>query len=187
MNFEKALKEIIRGFKKNNVSYGLIGGFALGLYNVVRSTNDLDFLIDKKHSVFLKNFMQKKAYELIYESENVVQFEHPIGVFGSIDFLYAFRKPSIEMLNRVTMLKVLDGKLELNVLKPEDIIGLKVQAFINRPERRSLEIEDIKRLAQTQRSIMDWEIVKTHFELFNQNALFDELRNEYEKTKTNEK
>lgn len=183
MDFEKVLKELISAFEKNNINYGLIGGFALGLYKVVRSTNDLDFLIDKKCRDFLKDFMKKNAYELIYESDNVIQFEHPTGVFGSIDFLYAYRQPSLEMLKRIAKMKILNGMLEVNVLKPEDIIGLKVQAFINKPSRQISELEDIKRLIEVQGENMDWKIVKKHFDLFNQRGLFHKLKNDYEQTK----
>ncbi len=179
MDFKRVLKKLLDTFEKNEISYGLIGGFALGVYGVVRATADLDFLIDKKHDIFLKKVMKQNIYEVIYESENVIQFEHPATAFGSIDFLYALRKPSVEMLKRAVKKKMFDETITIKVLIPEDIIGLKVQAFINQPERKIFELEDIRNLILVNPKDLDWEIIKRHFILFNLNTLYDELRNSY--------
>lgn len=179
MDFERVLDDIISGFDKNKISYGLIGGYALGLYGVVRATMDLDFLIDKQHRIFLKQFMAERLYETSYESENVVQFRHPTGVYGCIDFLYAFRQPSLEMLKRAVYKKICEEKIILKVLIPEDIIGLKVQAFNNDAGRRISDLEDIKNLMAANADAIDWSIIEKHFVLFGMTELFGELKNEY--------
>ncbi|MDP2923016.1 MAG: hypothetical protein Q8O30_04775 [Candidatus Omnitrophota bacterium] len=179
MDFKTVLKRLIDTFEKNEISYALIGGFALGVYGVVRATNDLDFLIDKKHEAFLKKFMKQNIYDIIYESEDIIQFEHPTGIFGSIDFLYAFRKPSLEMLKRAVKKDLFEETITVKVLLPEDIIGLKVQAFANQPNRKVLELEDIKNLIMANLKDLDWEIIKNHFALFNLNMLYKELKDTY--------
>lgn len=179
MDFEVVLKKIIDAFGKNKVSYALIGGFALGIYGVVRATNDLDFLIDKKHSNFLKSFMKQHMYDIICESENVIQFEHPTTPFGSVDFLYAFRKPALEMLKRAVRKKMFEETMTMKVLIPEDLIGLKVQTLVNQPERKILELEDIKNLIQTNLIDLNWEIIKEHFTLFKLNGIYKGLREKY--------
>ncbi|MCK9614279.1 MAG: nucleotidyltransferase [Candidatus Omnitrophica bacterium] len=181
MDFKTVLKKLIDIFEKNKIDYALIGGFALGVYGVVRATNDLDFLIDKKYNTFLKKMMKQNMYDIIYESENVIQFEHPAAIFGSIDFLYAFRKPSLEMLKRAVEKNLFEKTIAIKVLLPEDIIGLKVQAFVNRPERKVFELEDIKSLITANLSELDWEIIKKHFALFNLATLYEELKNNYGK------
>jgi predicted nucleotidyltransferase len=179
MDFETVLKKIVDTFEENKVSYALIGGFALGVYGVIRATNDLDFLVDKRHENFLKKIMKENMYDVIYESKDVIQFEHPTGVFGSIDFLYALRKPSLEMLKRAVKKELFEETIIIKVLLPEDIIGLKVQAFINQPERKIYELEDIKKLIQANLTTINWEIIKEHFTLFKLNAIYKELRENY--------
>jgi len=179
MDFKAVLKKLIKGFEDNRVSYALIGGFALGIYGVVRATNDLDFLIDKKNAGTLKNFMKQHLYEVIHESENVIQFEHPAVPFGSIDFLYAFRKPSLEMLKRAVEKKMFEETIAMKVLLPEDLIGLKLQALLNQPKRKIFELEDIKNLIAANQKKLNWEIIKKHFELFKLNDLYKELRGSY--------
>jgi len=178
MDFETVLKKLIGFFKKNNINYALIGGFALGLYGVVRSTNDLDFLIDKKHEKTLKDFMARNGYSIIYESENVVQFENTESLLGSVDFLYSFRKPSQEMFKRAVKKNVFDGAIALNVLIPEDIIGLKLQSLTNDSEREIFDLGDIKELMKIN-SKMRWDIIKKHFELFGRKELFQKLKSDY--------
>ncbi len=46
MDFEKSIKKIIEGFEREKIGYALIGGFALGLYGITRTTIDLDFIVD---------------------------------------------------------------------------------------------------------------------------------------------
>lgn len=181
MDFKIVLKKLIDLFEKNKVNYALIGGFALGVYGVVRATNDLDFLIDKNYDVFLKKIMKQNMYGIIHESKDVIQFEHPTAIFGSIDFLYAFRKPSLEMLKRAVKKNLFEKAITIKVLLPEDIIGLKVQAFVNQPQRKILELEDIKNLITANLTDLNWGIIKKHFSLFNLNALYKELKNTYGK------
>jgi len=181
MDFQTVLKKLIDAFDKNKIDYALIGGFALGVYGVVRATNDLDFLIDKKYDILLKGFMKQNMYDIIYESKDVIQFEHSTAIFGSIDFLYAFREPSLEMLKRAVKKKLFEGSIAIKVLLPEDIIGLKVQAFVNQPARKIFELEDIKNLITANLSDLNWEIIKEHFGLFKLNALYEELKSNYDK------
>lgn len=39
------MKDLIELFKKNNVSYVLVGGFAVNYYGYIRTTQDIDFLV----------------------------------------------------------------------------------------------------------------------------------------------
>jgi hypothetical protein len=118
-------------------------------------------------------------YDVIYESKDVIQFEHPTGVFGSVDFLYALRKPSLEMLERAVKKELFEETISIKVLLPEDIIGLKVQAFVNQPDRKALELQDIKNLIAANLTDLDWGIIKNHFVLFNLNTLYKALKDGY--------
>jgi hypothetical protein len=45
MDFKIVFENLFSAFHKNNVRYGLIGGFAMGLYGYSRATTDIDFLL----------------------------------------------------------------------------------------------------------------------------------------------
>ncbi len=48
MDFKLVIGKLLSSFKDNNVSYTLIGGFALGVWKVPRATVDVDFLISRQ-------------------------------------------------------------------------------------------------------------------------------------------
>ena len=47
------------------------------------------------------------GYECKYRSENVSQYTSPFEIFGEVDFLHAFRTPSLSMLERAEGKKIL--------------------------------------------------------------------------------
>jgi hypothetical protein len=122
MDFRKIVPLLIKEFKNAKVDYALIGGFALGALGMVRATADVDFLIDAKDLEKIAGIMKKFNYRCVHKTENVSQFVSDVKVFGQIDFLHAFRKPSLVMLKHATEKKIFEGKHVIKVLKPEDII-----------------------------------------------------------------
>lgn len=179
MDFENILEKVIGDFEKEDIRYGLIGGFALGLWGVIRATADLDFLIDKKSLAKAKDIMLRYGYKCFYESENVAQYDSANNLLGEIDFLYAFRPPSLTMLNRTVKKKIFRGKITINVLIPEDLIGLKIQAIVNNQARKAVDWNDMEQLIETNLKDIDWEVIRRHFLLFNLDKDFKALRGKY--------
>ena len=73
-------------------------------------------------------------------------------------------------------MSVFGGSLSLRTLRPEDLVGLKVQALANDPGRERQDLADIDRLAQRFAAEMDWERVREYFALFDRLELYDEIR-----------
>lgn len=181
MDFETVLNGLVGKLDKKNIGYALIGGFALGAWGVVRATSDLDFLIDKRGIDFLKSEMLSKGYRILHESENVIQFESGDLALGSIDFIYAFRQPSLAMLKRAVFKTFWADEIKLRVLLPEDLIGLKVQSSVNNPSRKAFDFDDIEKLMGIHGKKLDWNIVKGHFQLFEMDKAFKNLKDKYAK------
>lgn len=182
MDFVNVLNKVLREFELEQISYALIGGFALGIWGVVRATNDLDFLVDKEKQSSLKNILGRIGYKVVDESENVVQFEAEEYLLGSIDFLYSFREPSRNMLKRAVVKDILEGQVKVKVVIPEDIIGLKVQAIVNNPRRIFIDQEDIEQLMEKFGvKDLNWDLLKEHFLLFNKQEMFYALQEKYKK------
>lgn len=106
-----------------------MGGFALGLWGFGRATSDIDFLAHRDDMGEVNEIMVRLGYECLFKSENVSQYLSPLKVFGEIDFIHAFRQPSLEMLERAEMKPIFNGELQIRVLKPDDLIVFKLQAI----------------------------------------------------------
>lgn len=179
MDFEKVLPLIIGEFEKEKVNYGLIGGFAMGAMGIMRSTMDLDFLVDGNDLEKVAKIMRKYGYNCAYKSKDVSQYVATAKIFGEIDFLLALRPISREMLARAKRVMTFEGRLNLKVLAPEDIIGLKTQAIANNPSRETREFADIEIIMDYFGARLDWELLRGHFLLFEMEEKFKELRKKY--------
>jgi hypothetical protein len=181
MNFELVFQQVIKSFEVENLEYGLIGGFALGVMGILRSTIDMDLLLlvddlDKADRI-LTNCMYKRDYT----SENVSQYSSDIKELGHIDIIHAFRQLSKEMLARKTKFTVFD-KYTVSVLLPEDIIGLKIQAIANDPSREPFDFQDMRLLLEyktRKKQPIDWDLLLDYFSLFNRQDLLNKLREEF--------
>lgn len=148
----------------------------MGLWGVGRATVDLDILIERKDTGNVEGIMLDLGYECRYKSENVSQYVSDMNIFGEVDFLHAFREASMEMLGRAVEKKVFGDELLVRVLRPEDIVGLKLQAMKNNPGREQGDSADIGALLSLHSEILDWELVEKYFEIFGMEDLLREIR-----------
>ena len=144
---------MLNGFRDKDIRYAAIGGFALGVLGVPRATMDLDFLVHREDLPALEALMAALGYSRRFHSENVSQYENKDAAWGSVDFLHAFRKTAISMLGRAMERPVFAGTAVVRVLRPEDVIGLKVQSMANDPDRRTKDAADIESLARQDENV----------------------------------
>jgi hypothetical protein len=176
MDFKTVLSSLIKQFNDQDVRYGLMGGFALGLWGVTRATVDLDFLIDRRDMGKVDAVMKTLGYSVKFNSDNVTQYESPLAVFGEIDYLHAFRESGMSMLERTVERDVFAGDLKIRVLIPEDIIGLKMQAIKNNPSRKAADILDIKMLIEARGQKLDWALIERYTALLDAHDILAEFR-----------
>ncbi len=179
MDFKIVLGALIDDFNKENIRYALIGGFALGALGIPRATVDLDFLVEKDDLPKVDKIVASQGYECVFKSENVSQYISPLKIFGEVDFLHAFRKIAVSMLERALELDIFDGSLKIKVLRPEDIIGLKIQAVANDETRETQEYADIEALISYYRKNLKWDIIEEYFSLFEKEEKFNDLKRKY--------
>ena len=176
MDFKQTLLLVLNELNGNDIDYGLIGGFALGLYGIDRATADIDFLINIKDIDKIRETLSKLGYELLYNSENVLQFVSPIKDFGEIDIIIARREVSINMLKNTIKKNILDESIVIKILSPEDIIGLKLQAIKNDKERESIDRGDIIFLMRN--IIVDIEKIKKYAGLLDMKEYINKILSE---------
>src|SRR3990167_12433 len=146
MDFRTVLNLLIDEFDKERIGYALIGGFALGVLGVPRTTIDIDLLIYRDDWLKVDGIMKKNGYTCVHKSDEVAQYVSALNIFGEVDFLLAHRNIARKMLENAQVKEVFSGKQKVKVLKAEDVIGLKIQALVNNAARATKEYADIESL-----------------------------------------
>ena len=181
MDFELVLERLITEFSRLQIRYAVIGGFALGVLGTPRQTMDLDFLVHRDDLAKLDGALTNLGYVRVYGSDNVSQYRHSEAKWGSLDFIHAFRNVSLAILERAKDYPALGGKQKLKTAQPEDVIGLKVQAMFNDPERRAQEQRDIETLMARYRSQLDWDRIEEFYAVFDLASEAKRLRERFDR------
>jgi len=163
VDFELVLHTLISEFSRLKIRCAAVGGFALGVLGAPRQTLDLDFLVHWDDLEKLDAALKALGYARVFRSENVSQYRHLDTAWGSVDFIHAFRKVSLAMLDRAKDYPALGGTQSLRTAQPEDVIGLKVQAMFNDPERRAQEQNDIERLMARYGRRLAWDGIQDFY------------------------
>lgn len=178
MNFLKVIETVTRELDALEVRYALIGGFAMALRGVQRSTVDMDFILALDDLKKAEQVLTTHGYRRAFQSENVSHYLSDDDEFGRIDILHAFRSPTLQMLERADTIDVSPG-LSLPVVKLEDIMGLKIQAAVNDPRRATRDWSDIRIMLETCAELgqsVDWDLLGDYLALFQLRDRLSELK-----------
>ena len=166
VDFERVLRAVLAEFRRHKIRYAVIGGFALGVLGYRRATMDLDFLVHRDDLKKLHESLTVLGYERVIHTENVSHYQHRTEAWGGIDFVHAFRKASLSMLKRAKNYPLFGGKQKIRAVDPEDVIGLKVQAMVNDPDRKTQEVADIEMLMRLYGTKLDWLRIEEFYDIF---------------------
>ena len=181
MEFSVVLKTVINDLNQEEVNYGLIGGFALSVSGIVRSTVVIDLLMLSDDLPKLKTILSRYSYNCVFQNKNISQYVSELKPFGQVDVIHAFREASVGMLSRKRKVSVLHEQ-EVNVLQLEDIIGLKLQAIRNDPRREAIDRSDIELILKHKHSEshdINWGLIKEYYTLFDGENELQELISKY--------
>jgi hypothetical protein len=79
VDFKTITRRLVAAFSEQHIAYGLIGGYAVGLWGVPRGTVDMDFLVRRDDMGKVHSIMESLGYENVFASENVTQYVSPIS------------------------------------------------------------------------------------------------------------
>ena len=141
--FPNHFREFIEHLNEKTVEYLLIGGYAMGAHGHIRSTTDLDILINATSDNADKMLLACSDYGIPKESLKKEMFLVPkmIGIgepplrieilkkLDVVDFNYAFQR---------AVKKKVDG-LTINIVSLDDLILLKKSAVKDRNSYRDVE------------------------------------------------
>ena len=142
----------------------LIGGLAMAAHDVPRATIDVDFLVSDEDAERAHRALLDLGYECVYRTDNVANYRR--GLEG-VDLLFARRPASRRLLREARL-----SSFDVPVISVEGLIGFKVQALTNAPERQH-DRPDIDRLIELYRGKLDLVELKQYFDLLGQQALWE--------------
>ncbi len=177
MDFTQVLSRVVSDLDKHGVHYALIGGMAMAMRGLQRTTLDLDFILLLNDLETADRILRSHGYHREFHSENVSHYLGDDASLGRIDILHAFRGPTLGMLKRADRLPWPDS-IAVPVVHLEDLIGLKVQALVNDPTRRERDWADILQMIRHARDhslAVDWELLGDYFALFDLSDKLTEL------------
>jgi predicted nucleotidyltransferase len=177
MDFEAVTKYILDQFNKQRVRCAIIGGFALHAAGFPRATKDIDFLVHVEDLSKVKSILTGFGYDILHESKDVINFWGKLKELGGIDFIIAHRKYALAMLPKSKPYEIVKGCM-VNVVVPEDIIGLKLQAMANDPSRVAQDMVDVQWLIRNHHQVLNKELLKEYFGLFGQETILEDIYKE---------
>ncbi len=174
-DIEKVIGLLVPEFKKEEIDFAVIGGLALILAGAERMTQDVDFMVLLVNSEKLDGIMKKFGYTPLQRTENVANYSG-LGPLGQVDFLFAHRKYGLRMLEKAVP-QILFGQ-NVRVARPEDLIGLKIQAVANDPKRTDQDMLDIKNILRSKQGKLDMGLIREYFKLFKKENELDGILSE---------
>lgn len=158
MSLIQGINEFTNQLKNESIPFGIIGGLAVFAYGGERTTFDVDFLIHADHRQKIKEIAQKLQLNIVNENAEVIQLSGQV----QIDIIFANRTAAQGMLTRLRQL----GELPYPVVAPEDLIGLKIQAFVGDRSREFTDKGDILTIFKNVTEL-DLKKVKEYADIFN--------------------
>jgi hypothetical protein len=160
MNLADLLRPLVLIFKKCQIRYAVIGGYAVAAWGEARATRDVDLLCSAGTSKSLIDAMH----------EEHLHFEHRVGDYddpileviriqmgpvtdpSEIDVLVGIRNAPPGIFDRIRIINV-EG-LAIPVASPEDLVVLKLLGGSAR------DLEDAKSVVQVQGDKLDLSLIR---------------------------
>jgi hypothetical protein len=166
------IAEVTAALSAIGARFALIGGLALASHRVVRATQDIDLLTEAEKADEIDAALARLGYRCLHRSSDAANYARGDE---RVDFLYAGRPIARRLLDAAKGLAT--GFGELRVVSAEGLIGFKLQALVNDPQRTQ-DLEDIRALLRANRSALDVAELRGYFRLFDRESLLDELLRE---------
>lgn len=151
----------------NSIPYCIIGGLAVFAYGGERTTFDIDFLIDGQYREQIRQIALQLGLTVFNENPEVLQMSGEV----QLDIVFANRPHSRSMLTRTRKLNT----LPFPVISPEDLVGLKIQAYKSDFKREFIDKGDILTLFRKVPNL-DFQRIKEYADIFNAWPEIEDIR-----------
>jgi hypothetical protein len=179
--FIEAITLVLRVARRGRFRIALIGGFALPFYGVQRATGDIDFLVEATGADALHAALLHAGAESLHRSPDAANYAPGTSGLAPIDCIYARRDRALQMLARARLASMRSAHIRVPVVDAEALIGLKLQALVNAPERRTQDAADIRALLAANKTALNQELLRDYYSLFGREQELNELLEELER------
>ncbi len=122
------------------ISFALIGGVAVSVHGILRSTDDIDALVSKLPDISDADYARRFGfYRAKSKTGTVLTIDHREN--GFVELLLANNSLFDYALRMATPHPVLGSSVP--VIQPDALIGMKVRALTNNPSRETKDAIDI--------------------------------------------
>ena len=173
MDFSSTLTTIATFLEEEELRYALIGGLALAAYGHLRTTLDIDLVVERAHQDEIVTFMESSGFETLHRSDGYSNHQHTGPLVGWVEFVYVRGDTADRLFAAATRFEGPAG-LSVPVPKPEHLIAMKILAMKNDPTRTFQEMADIR--AHLSVPGTDLEEIRDQFERHGLLERFDELQ-----------
>lgn len=172
MNFAGVLRAVTGFLDQEGARYAVIGGVALVMYGLPRTTLDLDLVVDFAVQDALVQWLEARGYRTVHRSSGYSNHSHSDTAWGDLDLVYV-RGETAEKLFAGCRKAKGPGGLEVPVPSPEHLAALKVVALKNDPDRAFRDQEDLRFLLHLPG--VDQGEMRRYFERHGLGERFDEI------------
>lgn len=171
MSLSQTVATCVEIFRETGARAAIIGGLGLNVRGVGRMTRDVDWLLDRAQADAVQAALLATGFSILQRTGDVLcAYRSP----DRIDCILAHRTHALRMLTNASRETLFDH--HVSVVRSEDLIGLKVQAYANDPARRFGDQADILSLLKVPGIRLDLEEVAAYFTLFDKGADWEALR-----------
>ena len=168
-NLAEQIREALSMFARHGIEPALIGGLAVVAHQVVRATQDVDFLVEAEAANKVHDALLDLGYQCLHRSEDAANY---VRATEGLDLLYAHRPLARRLLAQASERDTPMG--HMRVVSVEGLIGFKLQGYVN-DATRLRDLDDIRALVKVHRASLDLAQLREYFALFNQLELLNEL------------
>ena len=168
-NLSDQIREALSMFARSGTEPALIGGLAVVAHQVVRATQDVDFLVEAEAADKVHDGLLDLGYQCVYRSENAANY---VRATEGLDLLFAHRPLARRLLAQALVRETPMGRMR--IIGVEGLIGFKLQGFVN-DASRTRDLDDIRSLFKIHRASLNMEELREYFDLFHKAELLNEL------------
>lgn len=161
MDFLRVMDRVAEFVGERGARYGIIGGVGIAAYGLMRTTLDLDFVVDRGIQKDLVSWMESLGYETLHRSRGFSNHLHEDPEMGRVDFVYVSGDTAETLFGE---LRWLEGPADrkIPVPRPEHLAAMKASAMKSDPGRAFQEMADVRFLLQL--PDVDRDAVREQFE-----------------------
>ncbi|HVU08214.1 MAG TPA: nucleotidyl transferase AbiEii/AbiGii toxin family protein [Verrucomicrobiae bacterium] len=143
------IADISREAAKRNLPFLLIGGYAVLAHGFVRTTGDIDFLVQKSQAAGWRKLLEELKFVVKFSGPTFLQFNPPPEEKLPLDLMFVSDENFASMFAAAKDIET-DG-VAAKVVSLPHLFALKCHAFKSRPHRAMKDIEDVVQLAKINR------------------------------------